>query len=414
LTTYKPLATRILVHYEYEQLFKNRYAKLAGVPPPRQALVVTEQEFRGKTDIRDTIILYPNENVRLSDEGIKVERRAHESTFEPYSRIYQVVDYGSLDEKATSQLRAKGIQVVQTHFRELPQQRFPLYPSQEFVNKLRLLEQTAALRRRLLESMMLSTIIATRRIASRGGYPLQVLINRQLLEYSRMKADNEMTLSRALAYEARVNGLYWSVYKTMLRISGLQFESRVRDRFVREIVQSIRARARGYSPANSAINYLHQRRLLLCRLANARTAIGWVGCEGVLHVAKREPRIGLMLELSDSFRLADRESFLDSTMRMELSRDDFVARPGRHRVWFFHPTQGAIGKLDLCGSTADQLRVQHRGNEMTLTGAYDEFLASFVDAVGATDLERLHPFVYGNHEDLKWLETKGLRAAVVR
>ncbi len=223
-----------------------------------------------------------------------------------------------------------------------------------------------------------------------------------------MRADNGMTLSRALAYEARVNAFYWSVYKTMLRVSGLQFESRVRDRFVREIVSSIRARARGYSPANAAINYLHQRRLLLCRLANARTAIGWVGCEGVLHVAKREPSIGLMLDLSDSFRLADRESFLNSTMRMELSRDDFVARPGKHRVWFFHPTQDAIGKLDLCGSNADQFRVQHAGKEMALTGAYDQFVASFVDAVDAMDLERLHTFVYGNAEDLKWLETKGL------
>ncbi len=174
LTVYKPLATKILVHYDYEQLFKKRYTKLAGVPPPRQALVLTEQEVHGKTDIRDTIVLYPNENVRLSEEGMKVERREHEWTLEPYSRIYQVIDYGSLDEKACSQLRAKGLQVVQTHLRELPQQRFPLYPSRDFVDKLRLLEQKSPLRTRLLESMMLSTVIATRRIASRGGSPLQV------------------------------------------------------------------------------------------------------------------------------------------------------------------------------------------------------------------------------------------------
>src|SRR5437879_6908888 len=114
--------------------------------------------------------------------------------------------------------------------------------------------------------MMLSRMVATRRITSRGGSRLQVLVNRQLLEHARMMADSELTVSRALAYEARVSGLYWSAYKTMLRVSGLQFQSRVRDRFVREIVQSIRARARGYSPANAAINYLHQRRLLLCRL----------------------------------------------------------------------------------------------------------------------------------------------------
>ena len=217
-----------------------------------------------------------------------------------------------------------------------------------------------------------------------------------------------MTLSRALAYEARVNGLYWSAYKTLLRVSGLDFQSRVRDRFVREIVQSIRARARGYSPANAAINYLHQRRLLLCRLANARAGIGWVGCEGVLHVAKREPSIGLLLDLSDSFRLADRENFLSASLRFEVSREDFVARPGKQRVWFYHPTQEMIGKLDVLGSQAEQLRVNHQGTDMTLAGAYDELVGSFVEAVHSADLGRFHPFVYGSDEDKKWIESKGL------
>ncbi len=235
-----------------------------------------------------------------------------------------------------------------------------------------------------------------------------MLVNRQFLEVMRMREDGEVTLSKALAYEARVNGLYWSAYKTLLRVSGLDFQSRVRDRFVREIVQSIRARARGYSPANAAINYLHQRRLLLCRLANARAGIGWVGCEGVLHVAKREPSIGLMLDLSDSFRLADRENFLRASLRFEVSREDFVARPGKQRVWFYHPTQEMIGKLDVLGSQADQLRVNHQGLDMTLTGAYDEFVGSFVEAVHSADLARFHPFVYGSNEDKKWIESKGL------
>jgi hypothetical protein len=194
----------------------------------------------------------------------------------------------------------------------------------------------------------------------------------------------------------------------MLGVSGLQFQSRVRDRFVREIVQSIRARARGYSPANAAINYLHQRRLLLCRMANARAGIGWIGCEGVLHVAKREPSIGLLLDLGDSFRLADRESFLNASLRLEVSREDFVARLGRQRVWFYHPTQEMIGKLDGLGSEADQFRVNYQGNDMTLTGAYEEFVASFVEAIESSDLSRFHPFVFSAEEDAEWLASQGL------
>ncbi|MDA4117039.1 MAG: hypothetical protein OK455_01690 [Thaumarchaeota archaeon] len=411
LTVYKPLATKILVLYDYEQVFKDRYSKLAGMPPPRQALALTEQELhQGKTDWRDTIVLYPNEKVKLADDGIHVEREGRQRTFEPYNRMYQVIDYGALTDRALSSLKGQGISVVQSRLQDGPERRasFPLYPSPGFVEKLRWLEQNSPLRKRLLESMMLSTIVATRRVANHGGKRLQVLVNRQLLEFTRMRGDTEMTLSRALAYEARVNGLYWSAYKTMLRVSGLEFQSRVRDRFVREIVQSIRARARGYSPANAAINYLHQRRLLLCRLANARAGIGWIGCEGMLHVAKREPSIGLLLDLSDSFRLADRESFLNATLSMELTRDNFVARLGRQRVWFYHPTQEAIGKLDLCGFVADQFRVDYRGKDMTLTGAYDEFVASFVEAVENSDSSRFNPFVYSNEEDAKWLASRGL------
>jgi len=410
LTVYKPLATKILVLYDYEQVFKDRYSKLAGVPPPKQALVLPEQEFHGKTDWRDVIVLYPNEKVRLAGDGMYVER-GRQSTSEPYERMYQVVDYGALTAKEISLLKDRGIPVVQRRFQEGPQVRsssLPLYPSPSFVEKLRWLEQNSPLRRKLLESAMLSAMVATKRIASRGGPQLQVLVNRQFLEVMRMREDGEVTLSKALAYEARVNGLYWSAYKTLLRVSGLDFQSRVRDRFVREIVQSIRARARGYSPANAAINYLHQRRLLLCRLANARAGIGWVGCEGVLHVAKREPSIGLMLDLSDSFRLADRENFLRASLRFEVSREDFVARPGKQRVWFYHPTQEMIGKLDVLGSQADQLRVNHQGLDMTLTGAYDEFVGSFVEAVHSADLGRFHPFVYGSNEDKKWIESKGL------
>jgi hypothetical protein len=128
----------------------------------------------------------------------------------------------------------------------------------------------------------------------------------------------------------------------------------------------------------------------------------------VLHVAKREPSIGLMLDLSDSFRLADRESFLDATSRLEVTREDFVARLGRHRIWFYYPTQEATGKLDLYGSTADQFRVNYRGNDMTLTGVYDEFVTSFVEAVENSNPSRFHPFVYSGKEDAEWLESKGL------
>lgn len=280
-----------------------------------------------------------------------------------------------------------------------------LYPSSGFVENLRLLGQTAEVRRLLSKSLLLSVIIATKRIAEQGGRPLRILVNRQLLEYERMLKDEDLSITRALAYEARVNNLYWSAYKTMLRVSGLDFKSRVRDRFVRELVDSARARARGYSPANAGINYLHQRRLVRCRVVNARAGIGWVGCEGMFHVAKRKPSIGLLLDLSDSFRLADREAFLAESLKFNISREDFVARLGRHRLWFFYPSAEGLEKLENIGSNADAMRVNFVGRELELTEAYQEFVKSFVNAVDKREVELLRPFVYGTRADLEWLET---------
>jgi hypothetical protein len=404
-TTYKPLSTKILVSYNYEQIFRDRYFEISGVHPPNRALLLPEQEYYGNTDSRDLIVFYPHETIRLGTDGIYVEREEGGSTVQPYEKIYQVVDYGALRPDAITELERRGTRVVRKTLQPGGGDSLVgLYPSDRFVDNLRLLGQDSRFRKRFLESLMLSVIIATKRVADRGGRQLHVLVNRQLLEYRRMVTEEEMTISRALAYEARVNNLYWSAYKAMLRISGLEFKSRVRDRFVRELVQSARARARGYSQANAGINYLHQRRLVQCRAANAEAGIGWIGCEGILHVAKRKPSIGLLLDLSDSFRLADREAFLVQSLSFKVSREDFVARLGRHRLWFFFPTVEGLGKLENIGASADKTLVSYAGHELELTAAYRECVNSFVDAIQNRNIDLFRPFVYGDNDDLTWLE----------
>ncbi|MGH9920312.1 MAG: hypothetical protein ACRD6W_15775, partial [Nitrososphaerales archaeon] len=405
-TTYKPLATKILVSYNYEQIFRDRYFEISGTHPPDRALLLPGQDFYGKADSRDFIVLYPHETVRLGSEGMNVEREEGGRTFQPFNRIYRIVDYGALRSEAVAELERRGVQVVQRSLKQ-GEDGSPVdfYPSSGFVENLHALGQSAELRRRLSEPLLLSVIVATKRIADRGGRELRVLVNRQLLEYERMLKDEDLSVTKALAYEARVNNLYWSAYKTMLRVSGLDFKSRVRDRFVRELVDSARARARGYSPANAGINYLHQRRLIRCRATNARAGIGWIGCEGIFHIAKRKPSIGLLLDLSDSFKLADREAFLVESLSFKISREHFVARPGRHRLWFFFPSAEGVEKLENIGSNADNMRVNYAGRECKLTTAYQEFVKSFVDAVNKKEIENLRPFIYGTREDLLWLDT---------
>jgi hypothetical protein len=404
LTTYKPLPNKILVSYNFEQIFRERYFEISGVHAPNRALLLPGQEYYGNTESRDLVILYPHETVRLGTDGMYVEREGGGRTIQSYDKIYQVVDYGALRPEAVTELERRGTRVVRRTLQSMGGDRqVGLYPSNEFVESVHLLGQDLGFRRRFLESLMLSVIIATKRIADRGGRPLQVLVNRQLLEYRRMVIDEEMSVSRALAYEARVNNLYWSAYKAMLRVSGLDFKSRVRDRFVRELVQNTRARARGYSPANAGINYLHQRRLVRCRAANAEAGIGWIGCEGIFHIATRKPSIGLLLDLSDSFRLADREAFLVESLSFRMSREDFVARLGRHRLWFFFPSVEGLEKLENIGAGADKTHVSYAGHELELTVAYQECVNSFVDAVRNRNTDLFRPFIYGASEDLAWL-----------
>ncbi len=52
----------------------------------------------------------------------------------------------------------------------------------------------------------------------------------------------------------------------------------------------------------------------------------------MLHVARRKRTIGLLLHLSDQFKLADREIFLDMCSNKEFTVDDFVAARGRQGV----------------------------------------------------------------------------------
>ena len=406
-TAYKPLASKILVSYNYEQIFRDRYLQISGVHPPSHALLIPSQEYYGKRDWRDLIVLYPQETVRFGADGMYVKREDGSNTFQRYEKIYHVVDYGALGPIAASKLERLGTKVVQRSLGwRYGDPSLELYPPIGFVESLRILRQDSRLRRRLSESLLLSVIVATRHIADRGGQTLKVLVNRQLLEYKRMMSDRELGVTRALAYEARVSNLYWSAYKTMLRVSGLDFKSRVRDRYVRELVETARARSRGYSQANAGINYLHQRRLTQCRFANAQAGIGWIGCEGILHVANRKPPIGLLLDLSDPFKLADRQSFLIESLRFKISREDFVARLGRHRLWFFFPSVEGVEKLEDIGSNADKVQMTYDGREMELTAAYREYVNSFVETVTKCDPSILHPFVYGATDDLGWLETE--------
>jgi len=404
-TKFKPVGNRILVLYDYEQLLRDRYSKIIGAPPP--AGVLTPHLGEDTQMRKDLLVLYPAEEVRLGLNGISLKRRKAVS-FQAYDRIYGLVDYGALSDTQVTELRERGLDVVR---RTIQSNQFISHDAlPDFSQKLRRLDGEE-MTRAIAESLLRSVIIATRRVLTLDGRELAPeLLRRQLLEYERFKQDlPHSNLDELLAYEARVSNQYWKAYKLRLRIVGLDFKSRVRDRFVREIVYSARARARGYSPVNAGINYLHQRRLLKCRMANAGLGLGWDGFEGLLHVARRKQTIGLLLDLSDQFKLADREVFLNKCSEREFAVADFVVARGRHGVRFYFPSSEAVQKLERAGQEADQQVFRYGEEELPLEEVYLKYAKSFVNAVETQDLKSFVPFAYGSREDHEWLRDVSIR-----
>lgn len=256
----------------------------------------------------------------------------------------------------------------------------------------------------MAESLMLSVIIATRRILDLPGPHTSYPETRaQLIEYLRLKQLGRSTLDQLLAFEARTNYHYWAAYKRILRIANLDFKSRVRERFVRELVSIPRARARGYSPANAAINYLHQRRLAIC--ANINSQVGLLNIEGLIHVSSRSKGLGLLLDLSDQFKLADRERFLERCLKFEVKREDFVSKLGRQHVRYYYPSVDMVRQLEEIGRSADEQMLFYEGREMSVLEAYRKYTSSMNQVLTSGNVAEFEPLVYGAKADLDFVKT---------
>ncbi len=395
-TKYRPLRDKILVLYNHEHAFRDMYQKVVGTSPPPQATLLSHEE--SETHWKDILVLYPNEKVTVGRDGLSV-KRGRSVDFEGYGQIYNVVDYGALSPQQTEALRKKEIAVVQKHVpieREFAGSAFDV----ENLEKLRGDHRVVLA---ISDALILSIIIATKR-ASELLHPSvsRHEVEAQLTEYQRFKWSVRPTLDNILGYEARISLRYWSLYKSLLRVAALGFLSRVRDRFVREVVQNSRARARGYSPANAAINYLHQRRLVLCRNINLQT--GLPSSEGLIHVAKRKSGLGLLLDMVDPFKLADREVFLESCFNREFGPEDFVSIIGRQRLRFYYPSVETIRRLEEVGRRADEQVVTYGGEELKLMDAYGKYAVSIKQLLNSPDVLNFHPFTYGTKQDVEWIE----------
>jgi hypothetical protein len=201
--------------------------------------------------------------------------------------------------------------------------------------------------------------------------------------------------TKLLPYEALVMRQYWLCYGLALKGAQQWFGPRKRSRFVAEFVKDPAGRARGYSPVDAAINYLHQRRLRQAERINAE--VGFQGtCDGFLHKERYNSRkIGLLLDMIDPFKFADREELLLVVLDQGLTWDDFRIETDRRGSNFYYPTSIAEDKLNQAGADADNLVVRYQGIDMSLIDAYRTFASSLLHTLDTQDTrENPKLFIY--------------------
>ncbi len=257
------------------------------------------------------------------------------------------------------------------------------------------LAQSTDIAKQLSIAMARSSINATRSVAALTKVPLGLsgpLIAKQERYLTLIaKADQ----SHLLSYEALVMKQYWECFRLALKPALQWLGPRKRSRFVTDFVRNPAGRAKGYSPLDAAINYLHQRRLKQAERVNIE--VGFPGSsDGFLHKKQHNSRkIGLVLDMIDPFKFADREELLLVAIDQGLTWKDFQIETDRRGSNFYHPRQSVVSKLEEAGTSADDLVVDYLGRGMKLKEAYRLFAEGLLEALMSRDPGVFRPFIFG-------------------
>ncbi len=249
--------------------------------------------------------------------------------------------------------------------------------------------------RKITLAMAQSCIHATERIG-----PIADIRDDDIKDFTRKqklwmrRLENEPP-SRFLVYEAAIMREYWNCYYLPLKAAFQRSGPRKKARFVREFVADPVGRARGYTAVDAAINYLHQRRLFKARSTNVQLGLDFNPGEGFLHRKRWNPEgLGLVLDLIDPFKFADREKLLGTILDFSLNWRDFYSATDRHGVRFYYPKSVAVGVLEGAGEAADRMRVSYGGAQVALVEAYRSTVSKLIQNLQAGTPTSFVPFAY--------------------
>jgi len=249
--------------------------------------------------------------------------------------------------------------------------------------------------RRMAVAMAQSAMHATERINFLAKIPedeLRASTAKQRLWLRNLERANP---GRFLVCEAVIMKEYWSCYYLPFKGAFQWSGPRKKARFVREFVADPVGRARGYTAVDAAINYLHQRRLFKARSINLQLGLDFNPGEGFLHRRMWNPEgLGLILDLIDPFKFADREKLLGAVLDVSLNWRDFYGATDRNGVRFYYPKPEAVGVLEKVGAAADKMPVSYGGEGLTLVEAYRSMVTSLIQNLSAGTVMSFTPFAY--------------------
>jgi len=404
---------KVLTSYEHE--FEKTYHELAGVEPASDIKRLIEEsmgtaasiveravyeDHRGSSEDPDstpkTVMLFQGDRMLAGDGMLYIfKRRSVEllplagSTLVDQGHVVSEEQRGILESAGMTVRSTATTGGAEDEDTPLPN-RYDIAPAVEKV-----VASHPEFLRKMSLAMAQSCIHATERIgpiAKIRDEDILAITRRQKLWMRRL--ENEPP-SRFLVYEAAVMREYWNCYYLPLKAAFQRSGPRKKARFVREYVADPVGRARGYTAVDAAINYLHQRRLFKASSINMQLGLDYNPGEGFLHRKRWNPEgFGLILDLIDPFKFADREKLLGVILDVSLNWRDFYSATDRHGARFYYPKPEAVGVMEKVGEAADGMLVSYDGVQMALAEAYRNTVSALIQNLQAGTPTAFVPFTY--------------------
>ncbi len=411
---------KVLTSYEHE--FRTRYKEIAGREPGPDLKKLAEDQSESVYRIVEaaehrshrtepglpenpysrTLVLFPGDKMFVKDGKLFVMKRRKVEALPASGTV--IVDHIKIDQDQRATLEREGVTIKEVRkFERGTGTNTPKCDVGPAIEKI--VREDPEFIRGLALAMAKSAIVATRRIVAVAKFGVSDAEQLEREQTGFMRRLRRAPPKQFLVYEALIMKRYWRGFDMALRGALARFGPRKKSRFVRDYVTNPAGRARGYSAVDAAINYLHQRRLYRARLVNLKLGLEWNPGEGFLHrKTKNKEGLGLILDLIDPFKFADREKLLEAVLSYELNWRDFYIAADRQGIKFYYPRPEAIDILELIGAEADNIQVYYDEKAVPLHEAYELSTSKLIQALQAESHQLYMPFLFGSQTDLSRIQ----------